>query len=182
MDAAIEGDAPLPSGPRQRKLPKVEEHTSQELKDFNKDLSNAGTKPVLLSLVPQFAETYRPKALDRKYPSVLPELYSEDNLSVERDEILKQCQDIFSTVTVSEEEAANCEFTTQEQANCRQWFNFRLGRITASRANRVCTISQKTSSKNLIKDICYPMSRKFSTKATEWGCDQNMLAKSTFVK
>ena len=181
LDEAIEEDAPLPSGPRQRKLPTVQEPTSEELKDFYKNLCNADTKPVLLSLVPQFAETYRPKALDRKYPSVLSELYSEDNLSVERDDILKQCQDILPTLTVSEEEAANCEFATREQANCRQWFNFRLGRITASRAKRVCTTSQETPAKSLIKDICYPMSRKFSTKATEWGCDHEKNARQKYI-
>lgn len=56
-------------------------------------------------------------------------------------------------MTVTAEEALNCEKVTRQQAN---WFNFRVGRVTASRAKRVCRSSPENPSKSLIKEICYP--------------------------
>nr|XP_022307471.1 uncharacterized protein LOC111113467 [Crassostrea virginica] len=171
LDQAIAEDSPMNSGPRQRKLPTAQEPTEDELKNFFTDLSTAGTKPVVLSLVPQFAQSYKPQALDKKYPTVLSELYNEDCSSLQRDVLLKHCEDAFSKIFVTAEEAVNCEVATREQANCKQWFHFRTGRITASLVKRVCRTSTENPSKSLIKDICYPIGKKFSSKATEWGCE-----------
>ena len=176
LDQAIAEDSPMNSGPRQRKLPTAQEPTEDELKNFFTDLSTAGTKPVVLSLVPQFAQSYKPQALDKKYPTVLSELYNEDCSSLQRDVLLKHCEDAFSKIFVTAEEAVNCEVATREQANCKQWFHFRTGRITASLVKRVCRTSTENPSKSLIKDICYPIGKKFSSKATEWGCEHEKKA------
>lgn len=85
--------------------------------------------------------------------------------------------DVFSKISVTEEEARNSGEITREQANCRQWFHFRSGRITASRAKRVCQTTVASPSKSLIKDICFPIGKKFSLKATEWGCDHEKKAR-----
>jgi hypothetical protein len=80
-------------------------------------------------------------------------------------------------VTVTTEEALNCEKVTRQQANSKQWFNFRVGRATTSRAKRVCRSSPENPSKRLIKEICYPNSETFFAKQIKWGCDHEKMAK-----
>ena len=155
LDQAIAESSPVNHGPKQRKLPVV-----HELDTFFPNLSRTGTKPAILSLVPKFAKSYRPKVLDSKYPTVLSELYNEESGSLLRGE-LQKCEDVFQNVTVTAEEALNCEKVTRQQANSKQWFNFRVGRVTASRAKRVCRSSLENPSKSLIKEICYPNSKTF---------------------
>ena len=119
-------------------------------------MSHTGTKPAILLLVPQFANSYRPKVLDSKYPTVLSELYNEESDSVLRGELLQKCEDVFENVTVTTEEALNCEKITRQQANSKQWFNFRVGRATASRAKRVCKIFTRKSVKKINKRNLLP--------------------------
>ncbi|CAC5403234.1 unnamed protein product [Mytilus coruscus] len=181
LDQAIAEDSPVTSGPKQRKLPTVKEPSTQDLNNFFSSLSRTGTRPVILSLVPQFAHMYRPKVLDRKYPTVLSELYTENCGSLQSNELLKQCEEVFHTIKVTEEEAKNCELATRDQAKAKQWFNFRIGRITASRVKRVCRTALDKPSKSLIKDICYPISKTFTSKATTWGCDHEKDAKVDYI-
>jgi hypothetical protein len=83
-------------------------------------------------------QNHRPKVLDSKYLSVLSELYNDESGSL----LLQKCENIFENVTATAEEALNCEKVARQQANTKQWFNFRVGRVTASRAKRVCRSSQ----------------------------------------
>ena len=145
-------------------------------------MSHTGTKPTILSLVPQFENSHRPKVLDSEYPTVLSELYNEESDSLLRGELLQKCEDFFENVTVTTEEALNCEKVTRQQANSKQWFNFRVGRATASRAKRVCRSSPENPSKRLIKEICYPNSETFFAKQIKWGCDHEKIAKVQYVK
>ena len=111
------------------------------------NFNRTGTKPAILSLVPQFAKSYRPKVLDSKYPTVLSELYNGESGSLLRSELLQKCEDVFQNVTVAAEIALNCEKITRQQADSKQWLNFRVGRVTASRAKRVCRSSPENPSK-----------------------------------
>ena len=154
---------------------------------FSSNLSRTGTKPAILSLVQQFSKSYRRNVLhlylhlhsttihqnsgdytsallDSKYPTVLSELYNEESGSLLRGELIPKCEDVFENVTVTAVEALNCEKVTRQQANSKQWFNFRVGRVTASRAKRVCRSSPENPSKMLIKEICYPNSKTFFAK------------------
>ena len=74
LDRSNQENSPVNSGPRQRKLPTVPEPTADEMKKIFCNLSNTNARPVILSLVPQFAESYRPQALSKRSPVVLSEL------------------------------------------------------------------------------------------------------------
>ena len=149
---------------------------------FPPNLSRTGTKSAILSLVPQFAKSYRPKVLDRQYLSVLSELYNDESGSLLRGEFLQKCENIFENVTATAEEALNCEKAARQQANTKQWFNFRVGRVTASRAKRVCRSSPEYPSTSIINEICYPDSKTFFAKQIKWGCDHEKNAKVQYVK
>ena len=146
------------------------------------NFNRTGTKPAILSLVPQFAKSYRPKVLDSKYPTVLSELYNGESGSLLRSELLQKCEDVFQNVTVAAKIALNCEKITRQQTDSKQWLNFRVGRVTASRAKRVCRSSPENPSKSLIKEICYPNSKTFFMKQIKWECDHEKHAKVQYVK
>ena len=74
----------------------------------------------------------------------MTDLYDEKYLSVSHSEMQTRADEIFKDLQVTAEEARNCEFDTRDQAKCKQWFNFRSGRPTASRMKAIC--------KNIIGD------------------------------
>jgi hypothetical protein len=84
------------------KLPDISEPSSTELSTFFAALDITGKRPVLLSLVPGYAEEkYKPKALDAKYPQVLTDLYDETYLSVSHSEMQTRADEIFKDLQVT---------------------------------------------------------------------------------
>ena len=69
-------------------------------------------------------------------------------LGVNYGELIEHCQSCFDAVNVSVEEAKAVEKASRKQAQDRQWFAFRAGRITASKLKAVTRtdISQPSSS------------------------------------
>ena len=181
LDQAIIDGSPAPE-PKQRKLPTVGPPTKNDLDGLYLNLSRIRSKPAVLSIVPQYAKMYRPKVLDKKYPQILSELYSEEKAALQKPQLIAVCEDVFETIKVTSEEAENCERITKDQANSKLWFSFRIGRITASRAKRVCRTTVDNPSKSLVKDICYPISRAFTSKQTKWGCDHEKDAKVHYIQ
>ena len=55
-------------------------------------------------------------------------------------------------------------------------------RITASRTRAVLRTNPLKPSLNLIKQICYPEAFKFSTKATQWGCEHEKIAQELYTQ
>ena len=72
--------------------------------------------------------------------------------------------------TVTKEMLEHLAKMTCEQAKSKQWFRFRAGRITASHFNEVVCTNPDKPSLFLFKVVCYPEMNKFTTIATEWGC------------
>ena len=181
LDKAIDDESPAPEA-KQRKLPTVEPPTKTDLDALYLNLRQAGTKPAILSLVPQYAKLYRPKVLDKKCPQILSDLYCEEKAALQKPQLIAACEDIFESIELTSEEAENCGNLTKDQANSKMWFRFRTGRITASRVKRVCRTSINNPSKSLVKDICYPISRAFTSEQTKWGCDHEKNAKAQYIQ
>ncbi|KAL5013934.1 hypothetical protein ScPMuIL_008204 [Solemya velum] len=170
LDCALKtGDTPAPL--KKRKLPDVTVPTTDELNNLYSNLhqlKSKGKKPVILSLLPNYAKEFRPASLDKKYPLVLSELYDEDFINAK--------------LSVSEEEAHNCELDTRTQSKSKQWFRLRAGRITASKIKAACKTSLEKPSMSLIRDICYPMTRTFSSASTQWGCQHEKTAREQYQR
>lgn len=179
LDSAIASSEPV-KGLKQRKLPDVHEPSEDELASLFTSLHATGKRPALLSLVPGYAEKYRPKALLAKYPQVLTELYDETHAADSPSKLKEHAERVFNDLKVSAEEASNCEMNTRNQSKCKEWYSFRTGRLTASRMKAICKTSLDNPSKSLIKNICYPA--KFTSKATEWGCEHESKARHQYMK
>lgn len=94
------------------------------------------------------------------------------------EELLQHCSTI--TVEITQRQADRIEQQTREQSKSKAWFTFRAGSVTASRIKAVCTTLTDKPSPSLIKNICYPLSTSFTSKATSWGCDHELQALSWY--
>ena len=128
----LENTDHLPKTPKSvKKQPEIPPPTNDECASLFRSLQATGTKPVLLALVPEFANSYIPNVLGEKYPKLLTELSDESHLNSEKEVLFAHCEEVFKTVTVSSEEANNVEDATKKQSKSKDWFRFRTGRITA---------------------------------------------------
>ena len=175
LDCCVDGNAGTPQRTKQvaKEIPGPSE---SELSKFFSSVFDSGAKPALLSSMPGFAQHYKPKALDVKYPMVLSELEDDMFSSCNPQVVVEHCKDLFHRITVTAKEATVVEECTRDQASNREWHRFRIGRITASRAKAVCRTSMEKPSHSLIRAICYPNTSIFSTKATRWGCEHESVA------
>ncbi|XP_060078126.1 uncharacterized protein LOC132557634 [Ylistrum balloti] len=162
LRAARRNDVPTPS--------------KDEVNGFLRRLHESQSKSVLLSLMPGYAEHFKPASLSVHLPKVLSELYNEEYVGMTEDELHNQCDIIFDDIIVTASQAAAVEERTRRQASSKDWFRFRSGRITASRLHAVCHTNPEKPSLSVIKSVCYPESLKFRSKATDWGCQHEKSA------
>ena len=148
--------------------------TDSEFDDFCKDISECGTKPVILSVTPGYSQNYRPQTVLEGFPRILSTLYDPSLTTYDLDSLEDYCKNIVISITPAQQ--SNVEEATRAQTSSPKWFSYRTGRITASKIFDVCRTSVNKPSVSLIKSICYPEAYKFSTVATTWGCQHEKVA------
>ncbi|KAK4884885.1 hypothetical protein RN001_001156 [Aquatica leii] len=160
-----------------------------ELNKLLCDIHEAGTSAALMRVVEPFATSLAtletPPLL-----SLYNNLYKEEHQNKSYEELAELASEIPQFIT--NEECETIELATKSQSTCKEWYNQRSGRITASRFKAVCRTSLSKPSISLLKTICYPLMYKFSSKATKWGlshendafqefCSLQMLTHEDFV-
>lgn len=110
---------------------------------------------------------------------MLTDLTNNSALSMSYAELVSHCQQIESSIKVSQEQAHAVVQATKDQARSKLWFRFRSGRITASRMKAVCRTDPTKPSQSLINNI--PLAYHFKSTATAWGCSHENLAREMFV-
>ena len=108
---------------------RIPEPTEDELTALYKNLSDAGN-PVILSIIPPHSEKFVPQSCSDQLPKLLTSLYDKTLLKVSYPELLTKCEDVFTNLSITAEEAKMLEKATQSQSACTLWFNHRAGRIT----------------------------------------------------
>ena len=78
-------------------------------------------------------------------------------------------------MTISDADRSLIEMDTRDQANGTAFFRHRAGRIGASQSFDVAHTNSTMPSQFLIKSICYPQLFKFTSKATDYGCQKEGL-------
>ena len=106
--------------------------SDEKVSVFYKSLSVCKSKPAILSIIPPYDETYVPQKMTEVYPKKLSDFYNplkENSLNY-----LELCNLGNSLDTnISPQQQLNVEKLTRAQANSKKWFDFRSGRITASK-------------------------------------------------
>ena len=155
--------------------------STAELDNFYQDLAAGVRKPSILSIVPAHCKKYipsRPPGL----PSTLASLYDYEILKANCSQLIEHCQSCFDAVKISAEEAKAVEEATRKQAEAKQWFAFRAGRITASKLKAATRTDIAQPSTSLIRSICYPEAFKFTSVETRWGCEHERHALTQYAE
>ena len=103
--------------------------SQKELHSLYTDLAKTG-KPVLLSLLPKFCESYIPLCMRGIIPRPLTDLFNKSYLELSYPDLLNKCEKVYSTYSISPEQAKSIEEETREQSKSKLWFQQRSGRVT----------------------------------------------------
>ncbi len=155
--------------------------SAEELDSFYRTLASNG-KHAILSLVPNYCESYKPLQIKGTLPEPLECLFNIENMALPFNMLLEKCEKIYDEYELARDLVKNVELYTKDQSRSKFWFQQRAGRITASRLKvAVCTdITQPA--KSLVKSICYPETTKFYSKATCYGCEHEQIAYDAYKK
>ena len=105
--------------------PEIPAPTQAEVENFYSNLSKCQTKPVVLSLVPPYADSY-------VLPSYIMDLFDKNNLELPYNEPIKICQS--TNIEISEEQIDQVQKDTIAQSSGANFFKHRAGRIGASQS------------------------------------------------
>jgi len=141
----------------------ISKASDDEISKFFHELSVAGTKPAILSVVPGYSDKYVPKEMCHLAPP-LTSLFKPEHQNLSLAELLALAEE--TTISITESQSQAIELETREQSKSRVWFEQRAGRITASRLKSACHTNITDPSKSLIRQICYPEAHQFSSVAT----------------
>ncbi len=158
----------------------VSSPSANEMNSLYSSISKSKSKPGILSIIPEFSDQYVPIYSLPEFPRPLSLLYDPNNLKLDYHELLKKCESI--CVDVSQQMAVAVEKESREQYKSRVWFNYRAGRITASKMKSVCHTNPANPAQSLIKQVCYPQMHTFTSKRTKWGCTHEKVARDYYEK
>ncbi|XP_013382110.1 uncharacterized protein LOC106152913 [Lingula anatina] len=144
------------------------------IQGYQSDVSNAS----ILAINPEFAHTFKPKALLGQWPVDLSSLKDTNFHNSNIDDILAHTAGI--SIAVTEAEAAHVELHTRDQCKSTHWRKYRLGRITASQLYSAVHTDIDKPSMSVVKSVCYP--QYFSSASTEWGIKKERVARKEYCK
>ena len=165
-------------GTRSSKKIPANEPIDAELENLYTELSPG--KPVMLSHVPGHSQEYIPASATTSLPLPLTEVFQEDMLESSYPELLEVCTTVFDGITITTEQAKRLHEETQKQSESKLWFRHRAGRVTASRFKAAAHTNPDNPSQSLIKEICYPTSRKAFSEAITWGLKNEPVARAMY--
>ena len=154
--------------------------TKDDMDLFFKNLKLCGTKPALLSLIPEYLDNYIPKTSFTNFPQPLTSLQKPEYLKLPYHDLLNVCGKVFVEVTITDDMAKAVESETRQQHKTNLWFKYRAGRVTASRMKAVCHTDITNPSQSLVKSVCYPEAFTFISKQTNWGCKHEKQAREHY--
>ena len=148
-----------------------------DLNNVFAELNSCKTKPVTLSLIHPFSDSFVSKS--RNIPTI-PDLFDKKYLDFEYHDLLEACSNV--NIQITAEEMKLIEEDTRSQSQGSSFYRHRAGRIGASISKAASHTTPAQPSQSLIKTICYPNIFKFSTAATEHGCKHESIAIKAYEK
>ena len=96
--------------------------TESELTLLFQNLSTAGTKPSMLSVIPEHSDKYIPKSSSKEFPSPLMALKDAKYMQMEYHNLLAECKLV--SVDITAKSADSIETATRDQSNSKLWFKY----------------------------------------------------------
>ena len=155
--------------------PEVPAPSQAEVEEFYSKLSKCNSKPVVLSLVPPYAQSY---VLPSRNISTVMDMFKKENLELSYNELFKLCQS--TSIEITKEKIDQVQKDTISQSSGANFFKHRAGRIGASQSKAAAHSDPALPSQSLIQRICYPELHKVNTKAVRHGCKHEASAIGAF--
>jgi len=148
-------------GPQKRKRDSIEDFDPRPIHLHN-------TAPTNLSTFLTSVRDLEP----RLGVSVLMDETLTSQYKVREEDIPQQVEVLIRTLTLSEDERRRVESNTREQNQCKEWYEIRKDRLTASNFGKVLTNSKP---EGLVKQILYPQDLSH-IPAIVWGREKEATA------
>ena len=176
LDGRLDTSEARNSPPDVRSRSKIVPSPSEEEMDsFYAELNGCKIKPIALSLVAPFAESFVQKS--REIPTV-NNLSDPTYQDLQYPELLEVCSK--RVIKLSDDEISQIEKDTRTQSQGSAFFKHRAGRIGASQTKQPSHTDPALPSQSLIQSICYPELNKLFSKAMKHGCEHEAQAISAF--
>ena len=133
---------------------------------FLKKLHESNPKAAILSIYPGYLEGFNCKTSHEPLPQAMSVFYNQSLQCLPFTGIIAESNRVFSSIEVTTEEVQCLEKLTQKQSLSNLWYNYRAGRITASKFKQAAHSDPFNPSFSLITSICYPEKSHFQTDAT----------------
>ena len=125
LESEVDGTSATQSTqPKKKKATKtIPSPTTEELDIFYQTLNSSPhlKKAGILTILPGYAEQYKPKSLTSPIP-LLSNLYDETLKNCDKQIIDEKCDEIFRKIEISEEQAITTELQTRGQNENGKWF------------------------------------------------------------
>lgn len=162
-------------GEHPNKLSTITKTTKEEQSLFYNALANSYGNSAILRLVSEHNEKFIPVL--KKLKTTIFKFYDKRFEDMPYHELIQQCLIKYMTLKICPEEVKLIESHTVKQSKSNLWFEARQGVITASKFKSCCHSDFSQPSKSLIMQICYPAKCKFTTQATQYGIENEKVAR-----
>ena len=155
--------------------PEVPAPTQVQMENFYSELSKCKINPVVLSLIPPYADSY---VLPSHKIPIIMDLFDKNNLELQFNELLKICQSINIEILffkITEEQSDHVQKDTIAKSSGTNVFKLRTGRIGTSQSKAAAHSDPALPSQSLIQRICYPELHKINTKGASMRPQQSGL-------
>ena len=122
------------------------------------------------------------------FPPTIPEMVEKIKKKMPNASLQEKCIALKEAMKISQEEAYLVSKFTREQSEDPKWKEYRIGRITASKAHDVIvkynadmTVKNEISAENLCAEICGYLP-EVKSKSVQWGKQTESVARKTFNK
>ncbi|XP_046585019.1 uncharacterized protein LOC124291985, partial [Haliotis rubra] len=180
LDLLIEGSRTCSTSSSAKHIMELKPASTVSFDNFLRTINAA--KPSCLAVHSDYSDQYVPVPLQQQFPQVITEPFDESMVGIPYNDYLLHCHNVINQLNITAEEVSAVEAATRNQACSPVWFQFRAGRITASKMKSVNRTSLSDPSRSLLRHICYPTEVKFSNPATRWGCSHEVTARDTYEK
>ena len=127
----------------------------EEINIFFGQLANNEHPVALLSTAAEYTGFFeRASCSEPNLPFLLSSLFKPEYCELSPHDLHKKCEEIFNSLKVSTSEALYLEQITRKQSGCLEWFDHRIGRITASVTYAVVGTNPDNPSTSLVEKIC----------------------------
>ncbi|KAJ8270439.1 hypothetical protein GJAV_G00114720 [Gymnothorax javanicus] len=116
-------------------------------------------------------------------PCLAKSLFDDSIDATDLSVVLLACEKHMNAVSVTDEQAVAIEKYTRQQHQSSMWYDFRSGRITASKMHAVCATSLERPARTVLMQVCYPHTqRTISTVQTRWGISHEGDARKAYLE